>query len=228
MDKSQLLLQKESRSKILLVDDLQENLLVLLEILKDLDVEFITADSGNEALKLVLKEKIALILMDVQMPEMNGYEAAELIRSLHATQMIPIIFVTAINKERTHVFKGYEAGAVDYMFKPLDPFVLRSKVKIFLDMAAQQEMLKYEISERKRTEAEKEHLIAELTEALKNVKTLSGLLPICASCKKIRDDKGYWEQIESYIHKRSDAKFSHSLCPDCLTELYPDLDEEIF
>ena len=83
--------------------------------------------------------------------------------------------------------------------------------------------LKEEIEERKRAEREREKLILELTEALEKVKTLSGLLPICASCKKIRDDKGYWNQIESYIRRHSEAEFTHSICPDCSRRLYPDL-----
>jgi PAS domain S-box-containing protein len=81
-------------------------------------------------------------------------------------------------------------------------------------------------SERKRIEAERDKVILDLQEALKNVKTLSGLLPICASCKKIRDDQGYWNRIESYIHKHSDAQFSHGICPECAKEIYPDIDHK--
>jgi hypothetical protein len=81
-----------------------------------------------------------------------------------------------------------------------------------------------EMEERKIAQIEKEKLIVELKHALHKVKTLSGLLPICASCKKIRDDQGYWNQIESYIQIRSDAEFSHSICPDCAKKLYPDID----
>jgi hypothetical protein len=84
--------------------------------------------------------------------------------------------------------------------------------------------MKKEIDERKRVELEREKLINELQDALTEVKALSGLLPICASCKKIRDDKGYWNQIESYIRDHSEAEFSHSICPECAKKLYPDLD----
>ncbi|MFA6497803.1 MAG: hypothetical protein WC256_04775 [Desulfurivibrionaceae bacterium] len=84
-----------------------------------------------------------------------------------------------------------------------------------------------EIEERKRTEAEKEQLIAQLKKAMQDVKVLSGFLPICASCKKIRDDTGYWRQIEEYISKHSDALFSHGICPDCCEKLYPDFHEEL-
>lgn len=87
--------------------------------------------------------------------------------------------------------------------------------------------VKEDITERKQAEAERERLIGELQEALAKVKTLSGLLPICASCKKIRDDKGYWNQIEGYIHDHSEAEFSHSICPDCARRLYPEIYEKM-
>ena len=92
------------------------------------------------------------------------------------------------------------------------------------DLATANKQLKLQIEERKKAQEEKEKLIVELKNALKKVKTLGGLLPICASCKKIRDDKGYWNQLEDYIHKHSEAEFSHSVCPDCAKKLYPDLD----
>jgi PAS domain S-box-containing protein len=92
------------------------------------------------------------------------------------------------------------------------------------DLAKANEQLKLQIEERKKAEEEKENLIVELKKALKEVKTLGGLLPICASCKKIRDDNGYWNQLEDYIRKHSEAEFSHSFCPDCAKKLYPELD----
>ncbi len=94
-----------------------------------------------------------------------------------------------------------------------------SKILSLANLAQQRE-----IDERKRVEEEREKLIYELQEALNKVKTLSGLLPICASCNKVRDDSGYWNQIEVYIRDHSEADFSHSICPDCAKELYPDLD----
>jgi hypothetical protein len=98
-------------------------------------------------------------------------------------------------------------------------FVLREHARL-------QQRLADEIAERTRAQAQQERLIGELRAALANVKILRGLLPICASCKKIRDDRGYWNQLESYIHEHSEAEFSHGICPDCVRELYPDLLEE--
>ncbi len=125
------------RTNILIVDDRPENLLALESLLENPSLNIIKANSGNEALGLVLEHDFALVLLDVQMPEMDGFETAELMRSSQKTKHIPIIFVTAISKEQQHIFKGYEAGAVDYLFKPLDPHILQSKVKIFLDLHRQ-------------------------------------------------------------------------------------------
>jgi two-component system cell cycle response regulator len=127
--------------KILVVDDRPENLLAIEGVLERPDMTIITATSGNEALGLVLEHNFALILLDVQMPGMDGFEVAELMRGSEKTRHIPIIFVTAISKQDTHVFTGYEKGAVDYLFKPLDPLILRSKVNIFVEMFKQRKQL---------------------------------------------------------------------------------------
>lgn len=121
------------RYKILIVDDRPENLLTLEGILDSPELEIIKANSGNEALGLLLEHRVALVLMDVQMPGMDGFETAEIMRSNDRTRHIPIIFVTAISKQRRHIFKGYETGAVDYLYKPLDLEVLQSKIKAFVE-----------------------------------------------------------------------------------------------
>ena len=117
---------------ILIVDDKPANLLALRKILAKPDLNIVEASSGNDALALLLEYDFALILLDVQMPEMDGFETAEIIRGNEETKGIPIIFVTAISKEQKYVFEGYDKGAVDYLFKPLDPDILKSKVNINL------------------------------------------------------------------------------------------------
>ncbi len=119
---------------ILLGDDRPENLLALEAILSGLGHELIRANSGAEALKHLLREEIALILLDVQMPGMDGFETAAQIKSRERTQNIPIVFLTAIDGERHQAFRGYAAGAVDYLFKPFDPWVLRAKVGVFIEL----------------------------------------------------------------------------------------------
>lgn len=119
---------------VLLVDDRPENLLALEAVLAPLACRLVSVTSGQEALRRLLHDDFALILLDVQMPELDGFETAEYIKRRRKTRAIPIIFVTAISKERHHVFRGYETGAVDYVFKPYDPQLLRAKVQVFLEL----------------------------------------------------------------------------------------------
>jgi len=127
--------------KILIVDDREENLFAMEALLESPDLFIITARSGNEALGILLEQEVALILLDVQMPGMNGFETAELIRGSSRTKHIPIIFVTAISKEKKNIFQGYESGAVDYLFKPIEPEILKSKVRVFIDLHQQKQTL---------------------------------------------------------------------------------------
>ena len=119
-------------ARVLIVDDRPDNLLALEATLDPLDVEVIRADSGPDALRQLLNEDFAVILLDVQMPGMDGYETARLIKMRARSANVPIIFLTAISREAEHQLKGYEAGAVDYLAKPFDPEVLRSKVAVFM------------------------------------------------------------------------------------------------
>jgi response regulator RpfG family c-di-GMP phosphodiesterase len=132
---------EEEKQKILMVDDKPENLVALEAVLEDDSRELIKAYSGNEALKVLLKDEVALVLLDVQMPGMDGFEVAELMHSNKKIAKVPIIFVTAISKEKKYVVKGYEVGAVDYLFKPIEPLILKSKVKFFLELAQQKREL---------------------------------------------------------------------------------------
>src|ERR1043165_9875512 len=124
-----------SRARVLLVDDDERNLLAVATVLEDLG-EVVLARSGEEALRPLLRGEFAVILLDVYMPGMDGYETAQIIRSRDQTKGIPIVFLSAVNKETEHLLRGYAMGAVDYVFKPVDPIVLRSKVAVFVDLFA--------------------------------------------------------------------------------------------
>ncbi|MGE5953112.1 MAG: response regulator, partial [Qipengyuania vulgaris] len=124
---------KPSRGRILIVDDDERNLLALSETLKSL-AEVTCVSSGKEALRELLQNEFAVILLDVYMPEMDGYETAAIIRERRKTSQVPIIFLSAVNKETSHLMRGYEMGAVDYVFKPVDPVILKSKVGVFVDL----------------------------------------------------------------------------------------------
>src|SRR5207247_5434908 len=132
----------DAPANILLVDDKDENLVALEAILEPLDENLIRARSGEEALRQLLLHDIAVILLDVQMPGLDGFETAALIKRREKTRSIPIIFLTAISKEETHIFRGYSTGAVDYMTKPFDPDALRSKVSVFIDLHRKSDQLR--------------------------------------------------------------------------------------
>ncbi len=127
--------------KVLLVDDVAENLLVLEALLRREALEILTARSGAKALELLQAHDVCLALLDVQMPEMDGFELAELMRGSERTKHVPIIFVTAGGRDPQWVFKGYETGAVDFLFKPIEPHILTSKVDVFLELAQQRRQL---------------------------------------------------------------------------------------
>src|SRR6059058_6060770 len=122
------------QANVLLVDDHEENLLALQAVLEPLGHRLVPVASATAALKELLLDDFACILLDVQMPEIDGFELAELIKRRQRSQHIPIIFVTALSKDETQVYRGYSAGAVDYIFKPIDPDVLRSKVSVFVEL----------------------------------------------------------------------------------------------
>ncbi len=122
------------RAKILLVDDRPENLLALEAILSALDQELVRANSGEEALRALLKDEFALILLDARMPGMDGFETAARIKGRNRTKNVPIIFLTAVDTDKNNTFRGYAAGAADYIAKPFDPWVLRAKVQVFVDL----------------------------------------------------------------------------------------------
>src|SRR5690349_10539597 len=123
----------EDRARVLVVDDDERNLLAIRTVLEDL-ADIVEARSGEEALRHLLKDEFAVILLDVFMPGMDGYEVAQIVRGREQSKRIPIVFLSAVNKEAEHLIRGYSMGAVDYVFKPVEPVVLRSKVAVFVDL----------------------------------------------------------------------------------------------
>ena len=153
-------MSEDPRVKILLVDDRPENLVALQAILEPLGQILVQANSGAEALKCILQHEFAVILLDVQMPDMNGFDVAQIIKSREKSRFIPVIFLSAISKEDAYVFKGYSMGAVDYVFKPFNPDVLRSKVAVFVDLYLKQQQIRQQselLAESQRREMELQH-----------------------------------------------------------------------
>lgn len=178
---------------ILVVDDNSENVDIMVEFLKGYDV--LVALDGPGALDILEKERVDIVLLDVTMPDMDGFEVCRKMKASPRLKPIPVIFVTA-RAATDDIVRGLNLGGVDYITKPFKSAELLARIRTHI----------------------------ELKKAREEIKNLRGILPICAACKKIRDDKGYWNQIESYISKHSDADFSHSICPDCAAKLYPDID----
>lgn len=202
----------EEKQKILIVDDTPANIQILDETLKD-EYEIYFALNGKDAFQNAATVIPDLILLDIMMPEIDGYEVCRTLKNNSLLKDIPVIFITALD-QADHETKGLELGAVDYITKPFNPAIVRLRVKNQLELKKHRDALALRN--------------AELQEALTKIKTLSGLLPICASCKKIRDDKGYWNRIETYISDHSEAEFSHSICPECTKKLYPELYDALY
>ena len=152
----------DDKVKILLVDDLKDNLLALEALLRRDDVTIFNAKSGNNALELMVLHEFALALIDVQMPEMNGFELAELMRGTIRTKSIPIIFVTATAQDQRYSFEGYESGAVDFLLKPLDSHAVKSKVNVFIELYRQKRELKNQLETITRNQTEQEELLTKL------------------------------------------------------------------
>ena len=181
-------MKANSPVKILLVDDLPENLFALELILSNKNYKCVKANSGNEALKILLHEQdFAIILMDVQMPEMDGFETVELIREIETLKHVPIIFLTASMDNSIHVFKGYQAGAVDYMIKPLIPEILKAKVAVFMDLYIKNHELLVQREEMKTLYGDataQKRITTELTEAKSKAETATRIAKDAVKAKQ--------------------------------------------
>ncbi len=210
---------------ILIVDDSPDQHLLLKSILtRTGHTDILTADSALAAFPILNQNvetsptQVELILMDILMPEMDGVTACRQIKQQTHLQDIPIIMVTAKN-DLNNLKDAFSAGAMDYINKPVNTIELLARVTSALT-------LKHEMDCRKEREADLRRSNEELQRALREVKVLRGLIPICASCKKIRNDGGFWQQIEEYLGEHSEAEFSHGLCHPCLKKLYPGVYQE--
>jgi two-component system, response regulator PdtaR len=193
-------------AKILIVEDEQVTAMDISDILRNIGHEITdTISTGEKALESVRDNRPDIIIMDINLKgKMDGIEAAERIRS---QDRVPVVFLTAYYDETT-VGRAKKSEPCAYLSKPFGEIDLKIAIELGVYRA--------------RIESEREALIKDLQKALSEVKFLQGFLPICSFCKKIRDDKGYWNQIESYISGHSEAEFSHGFCPECAKKHYPD------
>lgn len=205
---------------ILIVDDSTDHYALLRSILtKAGHHQILGAESAQAAFSMLNLDGIQsatdvdLILMDVLMPEIDGVQACRRIKQQTHLRDIPIIMVTA-KSDLENLHEAFSAGAMDYINKPVKSVELLARVASAITLKKEMDCRKLRESELRRTNEE-------LQQALREVKVLRGLIPICASCKKIRNDGGFWQQIEEYIGEHSEAEFSHGICQPCLKKLYP-------
>jgi len=206
--------------RTLVVDDSPDMRKLIQSILTTKgQTEVLTAESARDAFRHLAIEDhesgdvaIDLILMDIMMSDMDGIRACQRIKAVERLREIPIIMVTG-RTDSEDVRAAFAAGAMDYITKPLNSVELLARVSSAL-------ALKRAIDIRKARERELLERHGQLEQALKEVKVLRGLIPICFSCKKIRDDQGYWHTIEAYIQAHSEVDFSHGLCPECMDKRF--------
>jgi len=240
---------EEDHYEIMVVEDSLTQALQLQDLLEENGYSVTTVGDGRDALTLLEKGLPDLVISDIMMPEMDGYEFCRIIKENKRWKNLPVILLTQLT-EAEDIVRGLESGADNFVTKPYEPKLLISQIEYIL--------VNRDIRKNPRTEmgievffAGKKHFInsdriqildllfsayenslvqkrkleklnKELNEALSTIKTLHGIIPICASCKKIRDDAGAWKQVEAYIGEHTDAQFSHGICPDCAKRLYPD------
>lgn len=188
------------------VDDNPVNLQLLVEGLGDA-YEIVCCTDGEETLQLVEACQPDLILLDIQMPGMSGYQVCQRLKEMESVKSVPVIFLTAMSQREDEI-KGLEYGAVDYITKPFDMRIVRMRVTSHLELRRSNRLL--------------EERTRELEKALDDIRSLKEIIPICSYCKKIRDDEGYWDQLEDYISQHTGSNFSHGICPDCLRNQFGD------
>jgi DNA-binding response OmpR family regulator len=206
---------------ILIVDDSRDEQTLLSTRLRTAGYEaLMVADSAEAVLGMLTQDsagqgmgEIDLILMDIMLPGVDGLEACRRIKAMEWLQDIPIIVITVKTDEEA-LLAAFAAGAMDYIRKPVNPAELVARVASALT-------LKKERDTRKAREQELLMRTQELEQALREVKVLHGLIPICAKCKRVRTDNGDWQYLEEYIQTHSEAEFSHGICQVCMKEVYP-------
>lgn len=203
---------------ILVVDDDEAGRYATSRILRQMGFAVKEASTGAEALRISM-EKPDLVVLDINLPDMSGLEVCKRIKASPVTKTIPVLHLSATYIDTKSRVTGLDSGADGYLIHPVESEELVATINALLRMKRAEELASKAIEERDRT-------IKQLGEALLQVKTLRALLPICMHCRKIRDDQGYWQQIEAYFSKHTETQFSHGICEDCLKKHYPEDAEE--
>jgi DNA-binding response OmpR family regulator len=206
--------------RVLVVDDDPANVSLLAAVLRRAGFETEEATSGGEALGAAAVRPPDLVLLDVVMPGLDGFATCRRLKALPGCGDVPVVFVTAMGEIDAKV-EAFEAGGVDHVAKPFDAREVVARVHAHVSLRRLRQTLAAERAALAERNAELQRVVAELESALAHVDTLRGLLPICAHCKRIRDDQGYWHRVEAYVSDHSRAQFTHGICPHCLDLHYP-------
>jgi FixJ family two-component response regulator len=204
--------KNESLPVILTIEDDESVRLSIVAYLEDCNFRIIEAENGQEGVEIFRQKMPDLVLVDLRLPVMDGLEVLSCLASEFPD--IPKIVVSGTGVI-SDAIEALHRGAWDFVIKPIQDMVILEHA---INKSFERVRL---INEKRKAEEEKEKIIKKLENSLAHIKTLRGLLPICSYCKNIRDDKGYWQQIEIYITENSEADFSHGICPDCMRKLYP-------
>jgi DNA-binding response OmpR family regulator len=198
--------------KILIAEDDFTSRTMLTAVLQKFGHEVVVTSDGAEAWEVLQRPGAPrLAILDWMMPGLDGVEVCLRVRALETDRPPYLVLLTARN-EKKNIVEGLFAGADDYMVKPYDAEELKARIEVGSRIIKLQDRLTDKVQE--------------LCEALEQVKTLEGILPICCYCKKIRDDGNYWRQLEEYVSSRSKALFSHGICPECMKKHYPEFVED--
>ena len=197
---------------ILLVDDTPEILHTTSRLLRSAGYSVLQASSGTGCLESVRAYRPDLVLLDVHLPDILGYEVCRRIKIDKDLRGTYVIMLSSVMVSSDHQANGLDEGADGYIIRPVSDRELLARLQ--------------SISRIIKAEHERDQVIKELQHALATIRTLRGMLPICSNCKKIRDDKGYWEEVELYVIKHTEAEFTHGICPECERLLYKDMMDE--
>jgi DNA-binding response OmpR family regulator len=193
--------------RILIADDDSASRIVLATFLERLGYEVVAAEDGLSAWRLLqLANAPRLAILDLMMPGIDGLELVRRVREV-PSMLPPYLIMLSTRSEKVDIVAGLDAGANDYVAKPFDHGELRARVEVGRRMVEMRSELAAKIEQ--------------LRQAVDQIKTLKGIVPICASCKNIRDDRGFWNRVENYVRDHTEAEFSHAVCPDCMKKLYP-------
>jgi DNA-binding response OmpR family regulator len=198
--------------RILIAEDDATSRIVLATVLTKDGYDVTATDDGGAAWEVLQRpDAPRLAILDLMMPGIDGLDLVRRVRAIPSTAP-PYLIIVSTKSEKADVISALDAGANDYLTKPFDPGELRARIEVGRRMIE----MRFELNEK----------VDELKQALAEVRTLKGIVPICANCKNVRDDQGYWNRVESYLNEHTEADFTHAVCPDCMKRLYPQFKDD--